>query len=440
MKFKLSLIALFVASQFLPQQAVILHQSALQKHGHVAELSVARSADLSARRSTDLSTTERAIDRSTDQSTAQPQRSKSYQDLDFLDFSSLAILEVQALTKAWLYLSSYLSSLLAQGIKLLELVSPAGAKANSLGVCPNSHILSHKLISDICWDCMFPIKIAGASLTGNDDIPKGAVKDAVCSCKRKADLPRFGYTLGFWQPIRLVELVRTPGCMMALNGTRSKVGRTQQIGGQGEASELGTAFYHYHFYAFPLLQILGLLNKDLCFSNEFSSIDVLYISEIDPSWNYPEISQLVFPETRVFANQASILACGAEAIASLGSKASLPWCAGTWGTLYPISGYDVSLGSTARITSLLATRALAASHRRGFEVQTIGKQAMCGVRTAFEFIPDQYRFSMLYPMPQDSKHPIGRSTFTWGEASGADDAIYMVWRWRDCCSSLFIGR
>ncbi|MFC6276950.1 TraU family protein [Psittacicella hinzii] len=310
----------------------------------------------------------------------------------------------------------------------------------SAGSCVSSNLLSAKLMTDICWDCILPIQISGVAVTGNkDDIPKDAVKDQACKCERKAQLPQIGYTLGFWKPVRLVELVRTPGCLMALNGVKTSIGRPAQIGtrGTGERDLTNQAFYHYHYYAFPLLQILGLINRDICMSNEFTSIDVLYISEIDPTWNYPEIAQLTFPETKLFANEAAVLACGADAIASLMSKngSNLYWCAGTWGTLYPISGFAPGVGSGAQITSLLATRSLAASHRRGFEYQTVGKQALCKLHTNFKFVAQQYRFSMIYPMPQDSKHPIGRSTFLWGEASGAEDAIYVVYRWKDCCSA-----
>ncbi|RIY35873.1 TraU family protein [Psittacicella gerlachiana] len=326
----------------------------------------------------------------------------------------------------------------------LFLISASHAQSQAIGSCNSANVLSAKLLTDICWDCLFPIKIAGASITGREqreDIPAGAVSSPGCACRQKADLPRVGYTLGFWQPVRLVELVRTPGCMLSLNGTKTSIGRKQQLGTRG-SQELGQgiSFYHYHLYSFPLLQILGLFNRDLCFSNEFSSIDILYASEIDPSWNYPEIAQLVFPETQLFSNRASVATCSADTLANLGQRTSngLFWCAGTWGTLYPLSGFEVSVGSGARITSLLATRALASSHRRGFEPQTMGKESLCRLQPSFKFVPEQYRFSMLYPMPQNSKHPIGKSPFLWGEASGAEDAVYVIWRWRDCCSSLFL--
>lgn len=324
-----------------------------------------------------------------------------------------------------------------------QTIAEGGSLANA--TCPNASLLSSKLVTDICWDCMFPIRIAGTILPGtgkSQDVPSQAVKSPTCVCSRKADLPKVGYTMGFWQPVRLVELVRNPGCMMVLNGSKTRIGTANQLGtiGLGQLEGDGIAFMHYHLYSFPLLQILNLLNKDICYNQEFSSIDILYVSEIDPTWNYPEIAQLVFPETALFANEAAVLACGAQAIAQLvNSKWSyLPWCAGTWGTLYPMSGYSDDSGSGARITSLLATRALASSHRRGLEPRTIGKDALCRTSSAWEFLPEQYRMSMIYPMAQASKHPIGKSTFLWGEAANTSDAIYIVWRWRDCCSSTIL--
>lgn len=312
--------------------------------------------------------------------------------------------------------------------------------AQGLG-CPSAELLSARLLTDICWECMLPIRIAGAAIGGGAaDYPEEAVDEAVCACRQQGDLlPRIGYTLGFWQPIRLLELVRTRGCLLSLNGAATALGEASHLGtrGTGEIGVDNTAFYHYHYYAFPLLQILGLLNKDICFNQEYLSLDMLYASEIDPTWNYPEIAALVFPETRWFATPQAVLGCAADTLAHGAQRTSksMFWCAGSWGTVYPVSGYDHGIGSGARITSLLATRALTASHRRGFEPQTVGKGALCSTSTETTFNSDQYRFTMLYPIAEDGKHPVGASTLTWGEATNTSDAVYMVWRWRDCCSS-----
>lgn len=333
-------------------------------------------------------------------------------------------------------------TLLLFALMMFISVSPVRSEDKLQGdECPNANILSSSLLTDICWDCMFPIKIAGFIEVGNssgNDIPSEAYDDPLCYCTKKLDLPQIGYSLGFWQPARLVELVRTPGCLMSLNGTKAELGSSSKYGTTSETdgSLSSLAFWHYHYFSFPVLEILQLFDSSICPGAEHSAFDVLYISEIDPTWNYPELSALAFPETKVFANEISVTSCAGDAILhhGAGSSDNFFWCAGTWGTIYPVSGWVNGVGSTARMTSLLATRALSASHRRGFETKTIGKDALCRAKTSLRFVPSQYRFSMLWPMAQGGKNRIGRSTFFWGEASNASDAVYLVWRWRDCCS------
>ena len=39
--------------------------------------------------------------------------------------------------------------------------------------CPNAELFSGKLFTDVCWACLFPIRIAGVSITPGD-APSGA--------------------------------------------------------------------------------------------------------------------------------------------------------------------------------------------------------------------------------------------------------------------------
>ena len=90
------------------------------------------------------------------------------------------------------------------------------------------------------------------------------------------------------------------------------------------------------------------------------------------------------------------------------------------------------------VTSLLATRAMAALHRRGLARRTVGDDAVCRSRIE-PFLPkSQYRWSMLHPIPEaGAKHVTGASTFLWGEwrniPAVGEDAVYVLWRWQDCC-------
>lgn len=72
-------------------------------------------------------------------------------------------------------------------------------------------------INDICWSCLFPIKIASTITLMDDgqednDSLKGK---SFCACENPA---RGGIALSFWEPSHLVEVVRTPFCMVSLGG------------------------------------------------------------------------------------------------------------------------------------------------------------------------------------------------------------------------------
>ena len=103
------------------------------------------------------------------------------------------------------------------------------------------------------------------------------------------------------------------------------------------------------------------------------------LSEVDPSWNHPELAALLSPDLAAYANPAAMNACTADGLAALNSQPmdNLHWCAGSWGNLYPLSGFTSTYGHFADNTSLLATRALAKIHRIGLGRKTIGEDAQC---------------------------------------------------------------
>lgn len=45
---------------------------------------------------------------------------------------------------------------------------------------------------------------------------------------------------------------------------------------------------HYHYYAFPLHIMLNLAIKKNCNADEYMDLDLMYCSEIDPTWNNSE--------------------------------------------------------------------------------------------------------------------------------------------------------
>ncbi|WP_295457858.1 TraU family protein [uncultured Thiodictyon sp.] len=326
----------------------------------------------------------------------------------------------------------------------LTSLTPIPVLASDPG-CPDAKLFSAKLITDICWACLFPIRIAGLSLFGGS-VPAGASRQPACLCNDGGGFPHPGLTISFWEPARLVELTRAPGCSPTLGGMRLPLGSKRLLGTSGKADyDSGDGgFQNYHWYAFPLLFLLDLFVDSRCNRDGIVDFDILYLSEIDPTWNDDELAFFTNPEAAWLANPVALAAClGDAAAATAGTPLdALFWCAGTWGNLYPFSGPQGTLGSRARATSLSLTRALAALHRRGLARRTMGDDAVCKAPIDVVMKKTGYKISMFYPLPETQRaHVIGESPLRWGEwrniPGPGEDHVYMLWRWLDCCVALF---
>jgi conjugal transfer pilus assembly protein TraU len=227
-------------------------------------------------------------------------------------------------------------------------------------LCADAELWSGKLITDICWSCLFPIRAAGASL-GGGNVPSIATDQKFCFCTDPLGLPQLGMTLGLWNPARLIEVVRNPWCSPALGGHTFSASKVRLVATTGkadfDASEM--AFFNYHYFAFPLTILLDLFWDDRCNADGYRDFDLLYVSELDPTWSSDLLAFFTSPETALFANPAAIAACVADAAAAATGNPldALFWCAGAWGHMYPLSGISpTSYGTDPRISSLLATR------------------------------------------------------------------------------------
>lgn len=318
--------------------------------------------------------------------------------------------------------------------------------------CPKYNVFS-KLMTDICWNCMFPITIAGVPMNfGSSTKPSGAAKTSfTCSCPSKGSIiPNNGFPFSMWAPARLVEVVRRPYCFPTFGGSIIKTqggsigADSRMMGGPGpgttEHDSSDSVFYHYHYFAFPLTVMLNLFSG--CTADGYVDFDLMYLSELDPTWNDSEMAFYLNPETVLIANPVAQAACIGDALASnIGNPSdSMFWCAGSWGGLYPLTGTVITNGDPPANTSLIVARSLAALHRRGLAWKTMGKTAMCGAYIYPTLPKTQYKFEQLYPVGEaNGNHWIGQSPFVWGEWRNVpgvgEDFVHMIWRWQDCCVS-----
>jgi len=310
-------------------------------------------------------------------------------------------------------------------------------------VCPDAHLWSQRLFTDICWDCIFPIMIGGFPLGGDSgNAPGGrATSIFLCLCEDGPMGISVGTPIGLWEPARIVELVRLPYCSPTLGGLEFHITQSRLLGGAAEAEgDAGDKmFYNFHYFAFPLLIILELLTMAECNTDGFVDFDLMYMSELDPTWSDDELSFYTTPEVTLFANPFAQMACLGDAAMGLAGRTldTMFWCAGNWGGLYPFTGNVIQDSSRPLVTSLAGARAIAALHRRGLAWKTMGDDALCGGYIYPTIPKSQYRMEMFFPVAETSdNHVIGETPFRWGEwrnIPGYEDYVYIIWRWKDCC-------
>lgn len=310
--------------------------------------------------------------------------------------------------------------------------------------CPDADGLGSSLVNNVCYDCIFPIRIAGVDISlGDSFVPARAASAPVCTCN-----DCIGYTAGMWEPARMVELVRTPSCSPTLNGEDLGLDNGRERGSKGTTlyDKGDSSFYHSHVFSFPLLLLLNFFFDGPCIEDggDAADLDILYLSEIDPTWNNDELNVFLYPESLLLANPIALAACLADVAAAEIREALDPlfFCVGSWGHLYPVAGHHLQHSSMPRNTSILGSRTIAQLHRLLLARRTMGDDTVC-TPVVDPFLPKtQYQWSVFYPVPESSsKHPTGRSTFRWGEnrviPGIGEDFVYLLWRWQDCCQPVY---
>lgn len=306
-------------------------------------------------------------------------------------------------------------------------------------------------ISDICWECIFPISIGGFSIDfGQEDIENPGSPICVCPTAVPPWF-RIGLEIGFWEPSRLIESVRTPYCFPTLGG--NVLGGSSGVKPWGATTHNGEnkvnrdSFYQVHYFTNPILYILQVLIDNSCL--ESGSWDLAYMSEYDPQWHDDLATAVIEPESVLFANQVAQLACSADCVAtSLGfGLQALFWCSGCNGPVYPMNGnVPVHVGGV-QASALLNHRILAKMHRLGLAWQWWGGGAVCNGYPTPLMDKRGYKTQIVYPIANTFGsdgtgllrccQPLGRSTIVYGAGREfpirGEDFAYQVFRKRNCC-------
>ncbi|RUQ96655.1 conjugal transfer pilus assembly protein TraU [Legionella septentrionalis] len=294
-------------------------------------------------------------------------------------------------------------------------------------------------IKDICWDCLFPLTIGSTALVKSSYPDTQNPSNPFCLCPTKIGA-RLGVTIGYWEPAALVDVTRKPWCMVNL-GIQLNI-KDQGLGGSQMPDTDGRgAFYYVHWYKYPLMYWLQVLTSLGCMETE--DFDILYPSELDPTWNDSELAFIINPEAVLFTTPAVRASCALDATKSMTGTAidSLFWCQGSQGSTYPLTGFVANQASPISAAALLAERADFKLHRPPGAIRdSVGKDspAICHTYSSAILPKSRYRYQLVNTLPEAHRcHPFGQSVVTWEAGhtypGDGDNFGFLIWKKRNCC-------
>ena len=312
--------------------------------------------------------------------------------------------------------------------------------------CPGKFV---NPVTDVCWSCMFPISIGSGKFGLKKREDTRNPKSPVCQCPKLAGLPLPGLSIGFWEPIRLIDVTRKPYCMVGMGGIQMGANSSVGHGGHSESTRndgTKTSFYQVHWYFYPLISWLQLITDFACL--ERVDFDVAYLTELDPLWNDDELSFIINPEAILFSNKIAQLACAADCVSASVRFPLDPlfWCGGCQGSIYPFTGSVVGHSGGVQASLLIAQRFIAKLHREMLLPMTASKKKPLCRKPIAPFIKkSQYKIQMVYPRPTSKDGPgykacipIGRTDVFFGSTREfpykGEDFSYLIWRKRNCCA------
>ena len=262
-------------------------------------------------------------------------------------------------------------------------------------------------ITDICWNCIFPITLGGITVFDSDiDSPDDDISSPLCLCGTT-----FGLSASFWEIARVVETVKNPWCFNLIG---ADLGDTGFLGGDSVKTTRKASknmFAQAHYYMLNVWALLDLFLDIPCL--EDTGFDIGYITEVDPLWNDDLLAFILNPEALLFGNPVLQFSCIADSIAA---NAGLPldvlfWCMGSWGSAYPLTGH-ISSDSTIQENAALAGRVVYKLIRQYTLADTATN--VCGPVLWPIWTKSHYRLQVMRPVRDYTCQPIGRSGLIWG--------------------------
>lgn len=339
---------------------------------------------------------------------------------------------MKSLTKLWFAL-----------VLTLAMAGTANAQQACNGAFPN-------LITDICYDCVFPISIMGATLNfgvDGEDYNTGVSGSPICVCAQSLSI---GTPVSFWEPRYMIDTTNKPGCMPLLGGVdidppyNAEEYGADVVTNEHVKARRRAAFLQVNEYINPVMAAMGVVIDNPCLDSR--SFDAPFLSWADPTWGDDALSLMLTPYAYPFAGVPSIAAEMPDAIsATIGFPLeTLFWVAGAWGPMYPLDGNVAVSNTPEQLSHLMIARLFAKLHAAGVQQTSAGQEALdsCGALGVPQLVMDkrQYKTNRTFPFPDNMCTPIGRPLAfqELGAARPTDkDYGYFIFQRKDCCNPVF---
>lgn len=343
-------------------------------------------------------------------------------------------------------LSFYKKILITFLVLLLGVLIPV-EKANAQATGVGSALCKGQIfnpITDMDVNNFFPIVIMGARFTSgaNQNSPLMDANSPICVCPTYLfGMPFFGIMTTFWEPLYISEIERRPGCLSSLGGVSILDSYFSLHSEQNSQDTNGnsTNRMQVHWYKYPVMAILNLFEDLVCRAP--SGIALGYLTEIDPYYNNDVLGAIFAPESTIFANPLAQFACAVDSVAASAGYPmdALFWCAGTWGSIYPLTGNTQHVADAFATNNLIQAKFIARNHRMFLLNQTIGPSAICFSHPNPIIVKSQYRYNQVAPIPRKGR---AVQTGDFGRfltqpfitnVPTQEHTVNLIWQGKQCC-------
>lgn len=257
----------------------------------------------------------------------------------------------------------------------------------------------------------------------------------ICVCQH-GPFTVIGKIWTYWEPFVAIDSVTTPYYSPYL-GMSTGSALVDELGGKNASQDAASianesTYAQAHVYTIPLLDWLPCNRYDQPF----------WMTEFDPQWQYDELSMLIHPEAALYANQSMQMACMADAAATnLGMPMdAMPWCIGSGGSSYPMTGH-VDNDNIVQANNTAAARLIYKLNR----ILMICDPAMslCGCMNTPVWIKSHYKMHVVRPGDRSPAWPmgvnaafynVGLNTPIMGSLGPNDEFLWTVYRRQLCCT------